>query len=80
MCNGTSDASDLNGDAVTVGDAGGRCCTCTIGFDTQLTNSLVCKCIKILQSRLAKSVTHRIHTKFSPVPVVPVSSKLVSYE
>ena len=23
----------LNGDSVTVGDAGGRCGTCTIGFD-----------------------------------------------
>ena len=36
MCNSASDSSDLNGDGVAgvaVGDAGGRCCTCTIGFD-----------------------------------------------
>ena len=34
MCNGASDSNDLNGDGVAVGDTGGRCCTCTIGFDT----------------------------------------------
>ena len=34
MCNGANGSSDLNGDGVAVGDAGGRCCTCTIGFDT----------------------------------------------
>ena len=37
MCIGVSDSSGLNGDGVAgvaVGDAGGRCCTCTIGFDT----------------------------------------------
>ena len=36
MCIGVSDSSGLNGDGVAgvaVGDAGGRCCTCTIGFD-----------------------------------------------
>ena len=36
MCIGASDSSSLNGDdvvGVAVGDAGGRCCTCTIGFD-----------------------------------------------
>ena len=39
-------------------------------------------CIKILQSRLAKPVTHQTHTKLSPipVPVIPVSSKPVSYK
>ena len=36
--------------------------------------------IKILQSRLAKLVTHQTHTKLTPVPVVPVSSKPVSYK
>ena len=39
MCNRASDSSDLNGDGVAgvaVGDAGGRCCTCTIGFDILL--------------------------------------------
>ena len=40
MCKGLSDLNGsnngvcvLNGDSVTVGDAGGRCGTCTIGFD-----------------------------------------------
>ena len=36
MCIGASDSNDLNRDGVVgvpVGDAGGRCCTCTIGFD-----------------------------------------------
>ena len=28
-----SDLSGLNGEGVAVGDAGGRCCTCTNGFD-----------------------------------------------
>ena len=36
--------------------------------------------INILQSQLAKPVTHQIHTKLSPVPVVPVSSKPVPYK
>ena len=36
--------------------------------------------IKILQLRLAKPVTHQTHTKLLPVPVVPVSSKPVSYK
>ena len=40
MCNGLSDLNGsnngvcgLNGKEVTVGDAGGRCGTCSIGFD-----------------------------------------------
>ena len=37
-------------------------------------------CIKVLQSGLAKPVTHQIHTKLSLVPVVPVSSKPVSFK
>ena len=36
--------------------------------------------IKIFQLYLAKLVTHQIHTKFSPVPVVSVTSKPVSYK
>ena len=33
MYNDASDSCSLNGDGVAVDDAGGRCGTCTIGFD-----------------------------------------------
>ena len=36
VCIGVSNSSGLNGDGVAgvaVGDAGGRCCTCIIGFN-----------------------------------------------
>ena len=40
MCiGGASGSNDLNGDGVAgvaVGDAGGRCCTCTIGLGSFL--------------------------------------------
>ena len=44
------------------------------GFNYHLTS------IKILQSRLAKPVTHQIHTKLPPVPMIPVSNKSVTYK
>ena len=36
MCNGARDLNGSNSEAGAVGDAGGRCCTCTIGFDTRV--------------------------------------------